>query len=160
MAQLEGIYTYIPLAEAARKALSAPAGLNTGYTSWGSGDGSGPATSLTTVTATAQPTETTSYAVPTPTGGGEGLDHFTPAMWLTPVVDPDNFRSQGGSSPEGQAFVVEMYAAYKDWVSLGSPGLIQLRREALERRASGAMGRVAGVGATMLATTAAWVVLL
>lgn len=166
LAQLEQIYTYIPHAEAARKALSARAGSDTGYTSWGMGDGSGPATSFTQTTS-AQPTPsgTSSYAVPTPTSGGEGLDHFTPAMWLTPVVDPYNFGSQGGSSPEGQAFVVEMYAAYKDWVASGSPGLLQLsRREALERRTSGSLGRVAvagaGAGVAALAAAGAWALLL
>ena len=160
IAQLEGIYTYIPQAEAARKALSAFTHPNTGYTSWGTGDGSGPAIFLTTAAAKSWPTETASYAVPTPASGGKGLDHFTPAMWLTPVVDPDSFRSQGGSSPEGQAFVVEMYAAYKDWAALGSPGLLQLRRRALERRASSAMGRIAGASAAALAVAGTWAVLL
>lgn len=121
LAQLEQIYTYLPQAEAARMALSAPAGSDTGYTTWGTGDGSGPATLFTSALPT--PSGTSSYAVPTPTSGGQGLDHFTPAMWLTPVVDPDNFSNQGGSSPEGQAFIVEMYAAHGDWVTLGSLGL-------------------------------------
>jgi len=123
LAALQGVNQYIPNAEAARAALSAPAGTAAGYTSWGTGDGVGPATSFTQTRATSaapSSTVTVSYAVPTPTGGGEGLSHFSPEMWLTPVVDPYNWNAQGGSSPQGQAFVVEMYAAWRDWV--GSAG--------------------------------------
>ena len=66
---------------------------------------------------------TLSYSVATPSAGvGAGMSHFSPEMWLTPVVDPYNWAAQGGSSPEGQAFVVEMYAAYQDWTTQGSPG--------------------------------------
>ena len=43
-------------------------------------------------------------------------------MWLTPVVNPHSFGVEGGKSPEGQAFVVEMYAAWRDWVADGSKG--------------------------------------
>lgn len=54
-----------------------------------------------------------------------------------PVVNPHNFGAQlqlpasannlGANdglsmSPEGQAFVLEMQAAYRDWVGAGSPG--------------------------------------
>lgn len=50
------------------------------------------------------------------------MAHFTDDGWLTPVANPDNFGSQGTQSPEGQAFVVEMHAAWRDWVANGSPG--------------------------------------
>ncbi|KAI0776995.1 Six-hairpin glycosidase-like protein [Trametes elegans] len=50
------------------------------------------------------------------------LAHFTSDMWLTPVVNPNSFGQEGSKSPEGQAFVVEMYAAYRDWAAAGSPG--------------------------------------
>ncbi|KAI0698006.1 hypothetical protein BC835DRAFT_1405518 [Cytidiella melzeri] len=53
---------------------------------------------------------------------GSGLTHFTSDGWLTPVVNPDNIGQQGTQSPEGQAFVVELSAAYSDWVKAGSPG--------------------------------------
>lgn len=43
-------------------------------------------------------------------------------MWLTPVVNPHSFGDEGSKSPEGQAFVVEMYAAWRDWVENGSEG--------------------------------------
>lgn len=42
--------------------------------------------------------------------------------WLTPVVNPEDWSSSGAQSPEGQAFVVEMQAAWQDWVAKGSPG--------------------------------------
>ena len=32
--------------------------------------------------------------------------------------------ARGARSPEGQAFVVEMQAAWRDWVASGSPGAI------------------------------------
>ena len=37
-------------------------------------------------------------------------------------MNPYNVGAQGEHSPEGQAFVVEMYAAWRDWSALGSPG--------------------------------------
>ena len=30
--------------------------------------------------------------------------------------------ARGAQSPEGQAFVVEMQAAWQDWVAVGAPG--------------------------------------
>ena len=76
-----------------------------------------------------------------------GLKHFTGAMALTPVVNPHDFSQQlalpatsnssnagaataaqvqqnGGIdvSPEAQAFVLTLEAAYRDWVQAGSPG--------------------------------------
>ncbi len=50
------------------------------------------------------------------------LAHFTNDMWLTPVVNPYSFSHQGSESPEGQAFVVEMQAAWMDWVAQKTPG--------------------------------------
>lgn len=43
-------------------------------------------------------------------------------MWLTPVVNPDTFGDEGAESPEGQAFVVELAAAWRDWTAAGEPG--------------------------------------
>jgi hypothetical protein len=53
---------------------------------------------------------------------GSGLAHFTSDGWLTPVVNPNNVGQEGSQSPEGQAFVVQLSAAYKDWLDAGSPG--------------------------------------
>lgn len=50
------------------------------------------------------------------------LAHFTNDGWLTPVVNPHQFGVQGQNSPEGQAFVLELQAAYNEWVASGSPG--------------------------------------
>lgn len=48
--------------------------------------------------------------------------HFTADGWLLPVVNPLSYGQAGSESPEGQAFVVEMHAAWKDWVAAGSKG--------------------------------------
>lgn len=48
------------------------------------------------------------------------MAHFTSSGWLTPVVNPNSFSQEGSQSPEGQAFVVMMYAAWRDWVDAGS----------------------------------------
>ncbi|KAI5123008.1 hypothetical protein M0805_007630 [Coniferiporia weirii] len=50
------------------------------------------------------------------------MTHFSVDGWLTPVVNPDSFGDQGSQSPEGQAFVIEMYAAWRDWVQNGAVG--------------------------------------
>jgi hypothetical protein len=44
--------------------------------------------------------------------------HFTSDGWLTPVVDPDQISKEGTESPEGEAFVLMLYAAWKDWVEV------------------------------------------
>lgn len=50
------------------------------------------------------------------------LKHFTSDGFLTPVVDPDSYGMEGNQSAEGQAFVVEMQSAWRDWVAAGSKG--------------------------------------
>ncbi|KAG5733865.1 hypothetical protein E4T56_gene9199, partial [Termitomyces sp. T112] len=50
------------------------------------------------------------------------LEHFNVDGWLTPVVNPNSYGEQGSESPEGQAFVVEMQSAWRDWVADGSKG--------------------------------------
>jgi hypothetical protein len=51
-----------------------------------------------------------------------GLSHFDSNGWLIPVVDPYNVGIEVSESPEAQAFVVMMQAAYSDWVQAGSKG--------------------------------------
>ncbi|KAI0667555.1 Six-hairpin glycosidase-like protein [Trametes maxima] len=110
LALLSGIHTHLPLAEQCRKALSAP-------TSTSSSSSSAPSSAPSSAsTATAPSASASSTAPPSP------LAHFTTDMWLTPVVNPNQFGIEGSRSPEGQAFVVEMYAAWRDWVAQGSPG--------------------------------------
>ncbi|KAF8577519.1 hypothetical protein K439DRAFT_1396617 [Ramaria rubella] len=48
--------------------------------------------------------------------------HLDSGGWLTPVVNPENSALSGSESPEAQAFVIEMQAAWRDWVANGSPG--------------------------------------
>lgn len=48
--------------------------------------------------------------------------HFTADGWLLPVVNPLSYGQEGSESPEAQAFVIEMHAAWKDWVAAGSKG--------------------------------------
>lgn len=50
------------------------------------------------------------------------LQHFTVEGWLTPVVNPHSYGQKGNLSAEGQAFVVQMQAAWRDWVADGSKG--------------------------------------
>ncbi|KAF5390489.1 hypothetical protein D9757_005183 [Collybiopsis confluens] len=56
------------------------------------------------------------------TNSSGDLTHFTSDGWLTPVVNPDNFGAEGTTSPEGQAFVLDLQAAWEDWVQDGSKG--------------------------------------
>lgn len=50
----------------------------------------------------------------------ENMNHFTPDGYLRPVVNPNSFRIQGNVSAEGQAFIIELQAAWRDWVLDGS----------------------------------------
>jgi hypothetical protein len=52
---------------------------------------------------------------------GDSGGHIDGDGWLSPVVDPHNFPTQGSHSAEGQAFVVSMYAGYREWQSAGKP---------------------------------------
>lgn len=52
----------------------------------------------------------------------EGMVHFDSNGWLTPVVNPNSFTVEGSQSPEAQAFSIQMYAAWKDWVDAGAVG--------------------------------------
>ena len=42
--------------------------------------------------------------------------------WLAPVVNPVDFDSEGSNSPEGQAFVIQLHAAYREWDADGRKG--------------------------------------
>src|SRR6202034_4376233 len=53
-----------------------------------------------------------------------GTQHITSKGLLTPVADPDSPTLQGNQSAEGQAFVLDMQAAWQDWVNAGSLGPI------------------------------------
>ncbi|KAG2155213.1 Six-hairpin glycosidase-like protein [Suillus bovinus] len=103
---LGNIHTYIPLAEQVRKALLASAGTIVSIT-----------TTSTTPASSATSTALSGTATTT-----SGLLHFTPEGWLTPVVNPYSYGAQGSDSPEGQAFILELQAAWRDWVADGAQG--------------------------------------
>jgi hypothetical protein len=48
--------------------------------------------------------------------------HVNSSGYLTQVVNPLDFTSQGTQSPEGQSFIVMAYAAYNDWDNAGQSG--------------------------------------
>jgi hypothetical protein len=65
-------------------------------------------------------------------GFSNGTDHITSAGWVTPVVDPEQFGIQGNQSAEAQAFVLDMQAAWQDWLNAGSKGPVSgAMREAI-----------------------------
>ncbi|KAJ7155952.1 Six-hairpin glycosidase-like protein [Mycena crocata] len=65
------------------------------------------------------------------------LVHFTSNGWLQPVVNPHQFGVEGKESAEGQAFVLELQAAYSEWVAGGSVGANGARRTATPAWMSG-----------------------
>ena len=48
--------------------------------------------------------------------------HFDDKGYLRPVVNPRSFREKGMESAEGQAFVLEMHAAWMDWTGKSKSG--------------------------------------
>ncbi|KAF5378135.1 hypothetical protein D9615_007521 [Tricholomella constricta] len=131
LALLWGEHSHLPLAERTRSALfSSPT------TSGGGGDNTSGGDKDNTLSSSA-------------------LAHFDAEGWLTPVVNPHSYGRLGAQSAEAQAFVVEMQAAWRDWVADGSKG------------ANGAAGRVGvvsgvgvGVGWALVAVGVSWGVLL
>ncbi|CAA7263839.1 unnamed protein product [Cyclocybe aegerita] len=64
----------------------------------------------------------------------DSYEHFTSDGWLRPVVNPHSYGQEGSESAEGQAFVVQMHAAWREWVQDGSKGAntaINVRSEKL-----------------------------
>ncbi|KAI9065704.1 hypothetical protein FKP32DRAFT_1567367 [Trametes sanguinea] len=129
LALLAGIHTHLPQAEQSRKALFAPASSSSSSSqsstspsssslpsSMTSSTPSSSGSANSTASSSASPSATATAPV------GPALQHFTSDMWLTPVVNPNSFGNEGSKSPEGQAFVVEMNSAWRDWAALGSPG--------------------------------------
>jgi len=77
----------------------------------------------------------------------DGYVHLTSDGWLTPVVNPHSYGLEGLQSPEGQAFVVEMYSAWRDWVEDGTKGTNAARST---RMGPGVAGAWTGVGIVSL----------
>ncbi|KIK55319.1 hypothetical protein GYMLUDRAFT_175753 [Collybiopsis luxurians FD-317 M1] len=78
-----------------------------------------------------------------------GLEHFTSQGWLTPVVNPDSFGAEGTESPEGEAFVLDLQAAWTDWVKDGSKGANGAMRIGGRPNGPLVLSLVLGVGAMM-----------
>jgi hypothetical protein len=98
LALLTGNKTFIPQAERTRAALFATNGTSAP---------SSPSPSPSPSPSSTSSSNSSSAFAHTP--------HFTTAGWLSPVVDPLNVGSEGSQSPEGQAFVLMLYAAWRDW---------------------------------------------
>ena len=151
LALLAGVHTHLPLAEQCRAALSAPANSTSSPSSASSSSASSSSSPPASVSASPSPSSHNSTSTSTPTStapissatapasSSSSLVHFTADGWLQPVVNPYNVGAQGEHSPEGQAFVVEMYAAWRDWTALGSPGKNGAMGQAMAR-----VGVVAG----------------
>ncbi|KAJ7172464.1 Six-hairpin glycosidase-like protein [Mycena filopes] len=140
---LLGDHSHLPNAEKSRKALFAhplwPALASSGSSSKPSGSAvskSASASASASATASAPSASPSATAAPL-----KDLEHFTSDGWLTPVVNPHQFGVQGNDSPEGEAFVVSLQAAYNEWVAGGSVGA-----NAGRRTASSAAGWVWVVG--------------
>ncbi|KAJ7063320.1 Six-hairpin glycosidase-like protein [Mycena amicta] len=102
-------HTHLPNAEKCRLALFATKASNTSTSS----------------SRISQSASTSSSAAPSASASAASLAnlvHFTSDGWLTPVVNPDQFGIEGQQSPEGAAFVLELQAAYSEWVAGGSVG--------------------------------------
>ena len=113
---LTGTHTYLPFAERCRTALF--------FTNASATDAAA-AASTSSSTSSASTTEThtasaSASASATPSAFAATAAHFSSDGWLTPVVNPDAYGVQGANSPEGEAFVLQLHSAWRDWVADGA----------------------------------------
>ncbi|KAI0034814.1 Six-hairpin glycosidase-like protein, partial [Vararia minispora EC-137] len=101
-------HTFLPLAERTRQTLFA---MNA--SSPPSPAISASTSAVASASATAPASSNTAFA---------SAVHFSSDGWLAPVVNPESFGQQGAASPEGEAFVLMMHSAWRDWVAAGSVG--------------------------------------
>ncbi|KAF7981515.1 hypothetical protein HWV62_33081 [Athelia sp. TMB] len=78
--------------------------------------------------------------------------HFSATGFLEPVVNPYDYPfelalSAGGGSPEGEAFVLQLDAAWRDWAAAGSKGVNGGRGNATAPRAWVVVAVAVGAGA-------------
>jgi len=140
-------HSHLPNAEKCRQALFAPSNSSSSSNSTlarrqggnsaspsGSHSSGAPASasgSHSSGASSGSPSSTAPLASPSATTAPlKNLAHFTDDGWLTPVVNPHQFGVEGSNSPEGEAFVLELQAAYNEWVAEGSPGKNAARRTA------------------------------
>ncbi|KAL5500891.1 hypothetical protein ACEPAH_9278 [Sanghuangporus vaninii] len=128
-ALLTRTYAHLPQAEFARRALWAPT--------------TAPQASFSSAPLFSQ---NTSFADP---DALTNMSHFDARGWLTPVVNPHSFGQEGERSPEAQAFVVMMYAAWRDWVQDGAVGANGARRASGDVPGFGVMLGVIALGVSV-----------
>jgi hypothetical protein len=106
LALLTGNKKFVPEAECTRATIFAT-----------NGSTASAAFSPSSSSATAHPPSPSSTS-----GAFVNTPHFTSDGWLSPVVNPLNVAVDGAMSPEGEAFVLMLHAAWRDWSVAGSPG--------------------------------------
>ena len=119
LAVLTGKTKFVSPAELTRAALFTTNGTAAATFSSTTPSTSAAQSSSTTSTSTASASSST----PSPSNPFADMSYFTSDGWLQPVVDPLNVGAEGSHSPEGQAFVLMLQAAWRDWTAAGSPGL-------------------------------------
>jgi hypothetical protein len=102
LALLTGNKTFIPKAERTRAALFATNG--------------------TSAPSSPPPSSSSNSSSAPASSAFAHTPYFTTAGWLSPVVDPLNVGSQGSQSPEGEAFVLMLHAAWRDWNAASNGG--------------------------------------
>jgi hypothetical protein len=153
-------HSHLPNAEKCRKALFAASNSSTSTSSPAAArlavrSATSASAKSSSASASAEPSATSpagaSASASATTVPLTGLKHFTSDGWLTPVVDPHQFGVEGKNSPEGEAFVLELQAAYNEWVAGGSVGA-----NAASRTISSAAGCAWVVGCIVLGNLLAY----
>ena len=60
-----------------------------------------------------------------------GYQHFDSEGWLTPVVNPHSYGLEGNQSAEGQAFILMLHAARRDYMEMGSARAVAAKHRIL-----------------------------
>ena len=125
---LAGRHTHLPAAEKSRLALFASNSTSsdraestqasTSHAESASPSATAPPASTSATTSAAASTASATSAF----SGSDGVQHFTSDGFLTPVVNPLSYSQEGSNSPEGEAFVLMLQSAHRDWVAAGSVG--------------------------------------
>lgn len=145
---LWGVHTHLPIAEQCRIAIfgsgdqadGSDAGINSTSSSSSGGDSSSQTSSLRKSTTATSPSHSPSSSPSLSSSllrRADSNGRIDANGWLTPVVNPHSYGVEGSKSAEAQAFVVQLNAAWRDWVEDGSKG------------ASGALSLTRGFGGMM-----------
>ena len=117
---LTGTHTYLPFAERCRTALFFTNASATDAVAAAASTSS--STSSSASTTETHPASASASASATPSAFAATAAHFSSDGWLTPIVNPDAYGVQGANSPEGEAFVLQLHSAWRDWVADGARG--------------------------------------